>query len=560
MTSFSVPAQTNTVFAEPELADWPALVEANRGCCRDVRHRQRHRAELLGQAAAFTAGVLGGVGASPQGQGAVVVAGHQPVWHHCGIWVKDAVCSALAGAVAGTGVHVVLDHDIRETVMTVPIRRANGTWRRRSLYVEAPDQAVTLEQRRPPVASLARFVHQVMGVDAGQFCNAIWEAQRVADRATWGRFQNLAEAITYLQAMLHAALGQEDLLYLPVSRLSASAAFTEFVASVLSDAVSFAAFYNEAIAAASARAGADAVRRLAVHAGEGTVELPFWLVGDGKRTPLVVRRRRTGAFTVGTACDDLGDVDAGSFDDRAAQLRALLRRRCRQVRPKAVSLTLFLRLYLADWFVHGVGGAAYEPITDRLISRYYGVRPSRYGVVTCSATLPRCRSGGTDVGQASRLRHRLHHVRHNPECGLTASQLRAERTRRLVGGKRRAITAASNKRLSHAERHAAWESIAVVNRQLRQLAGGAIARLERATGRAEGRTAARAVCDSREYFFGLFPEKELRAMVGAIRAQVGGGADGVRGTPCGTGAAKNDGASPREKVSPSIQNMRGHVE
>ncbi len=43
------------------------------------------------------------------------------------------------------------------------------------------------------------------------------------------------------------------------------------------------------------------------------------------------------------------------------------------LRPKAVSLTTFIQLYLADWFVHGIGGSLYEPVTDYVIENYFGV-------------------------------------------------------------------------------------------------------------------------------------------------------------------------------------------
>src|SRR5690606_15156958 len=56
------------------------------------------------------------------------------------------------------------------------------------------------------------------------------------------------------------------------------------------------------------------------------------------------------------------------------------------IRPKAVPLTMFMRLFASDLFVHGVGGGRYDHITDGVIRGWFGVEPPRYAVV--SASLP----------------------------------------------------------------------------------------------------------------------------------------------------------------------------
>ena len=50
--------------------------------------------------------------------------------------------------------------------------------------------------------------------------------------------------------------------------------------------------------------------------------------------------------------------------------------------PRAVTLTLFLRLYRLDLFIHGVGGGNYEWIQDRIIERFFKQKPSPYAVVS----------------------------------------------------------------------------------------------------------------------------------------------------------------------------------
>ena len=39
----------------------------------------------------------------------------------------------------------------------------------------------------------------------------------------------------------------------------------------------------------------------------------------------------------------------------------------RALRPRALTLTLFARLCVADFFIHGIGGGKYDEVTDRII-------------------------------------------------------------------------------------------------------------------------------------------------------------------------------------------------
>jgi hypothetical protein len=50
--------------------------------------------------------------------------------------------------------------------------------------------------------------------------------------------------------------------------------------------------------------------------------------------------------------------------------------------PKAIPQTLFCRMYLCDYFIHGTGGAAYEEVGDILFTKYFKLKPLSFGVAT----------------------------------------------------------------------------------------------------------------------------------------------------------------------------------
>jgi len=81
-------------------------------------------------------------------------------------------------------------------------------------------------------------------------------------------------------------------------------------------------------------------------------ELPFWIIKEGKRGRCFKR-----------------DLDAMETDSYS-------------IFPRAVTLTIFLRLYLLDVFIHGIGGANYEWIQDRIIERFFKKEAPFYGVLS----------------------------------------------------------------------------------------------------------------------------------------------------------------------------------
>jgi hypothetical protein len=87
-------------------------------------------------------------------------------------------------------------------------------------------------------------------------------------------------------------------------------------------------------------------------------EVPFWKVSDG------VRERCFAG-------------DTGALDDGSG---AIL--------PRAAALTMFLRLRECDLFLHGVGGANYEWVVDRVIERFFGAVPPPYAVASGTFLLP----------------------------------------------------------------------------------------------------------------------------------------------------------------------------
>jgi hypothetical protein len=68
-------------------------------------------------------------------------------------------------------------------------------------------------------------------------------------------------------------------------------------------------------------------------------------------------------------------------------------------------------LLVADQFVHGIGGARYDQITDAIIARHFGIDPPRFSVTT--ATLYSPAAAGRQRVCLPCLQHEGHRLQHS---------------------------------------------------------------------------------------------------------------------------------------------------
>ena len=59
-----------------------------------------------------------------------------------------------------------------------------------------------------------------------------------------------------------------------------------------------------------------------------------------------------------------------------------------KIRSRALITTLWARLVLGDLFLHGIGGAKYDQLTDLLIERFFGLTPPGFMVLSATLHLP----------------------------------------------------------------------------------------------------------------------------------------------------------------------------
>jgi len=207
----------------------------------------------------------------------------------------------------------------------------------------------------------------------GRFRAVLGEAGWVAEA------QSLGESLAGARRAWEANVGY---VTLPVSSLSDSLPFRLFVGGVIERLEEFHAAHNGALLEhrlsrgirSTANPFPDLRRR------DDLWETPFWFLHeDGLRRGLFARRVGA-AWQLASGDLELARVHgARDVVDWASRLPLTV-----GIRPRALTLTMYARL-ASDLFLHGVGGAHYDRVTDAVIERFHGVRGPRFAVA--SATL-----------------------------------------------------------------------------------------------------------------------------------------------------------------------------
>jgi hypothetical protein len=325
----------------------------------------------------------------------LVVAGHQPELFHPGVWAKNFALQGIARAHALTPLNFLVDSDTAKSsalrlpappdaehawphLVTVPYDRWSG---------ETPHE----EQRilEPPLfESFAERAGAVLrGWRLGSILPAFWEdvtheARRTpnpgtcfaAARRTWERRWGCAN------------------LEVPLSVLCRTRSFAWFACHLLADLPWFHSLHNACVRQYRESHGIRSKNHPVPNLGaaDGWLETPFWAWREGRG-----RRQRLFARTSGSRLELRAGLEVWpslphplTNPNGATTAWLGLQLAGYKLRSRALTTTLFARLFLAELFVHGIGGGIYDELTDELIQRFYRVEPPGFLILSATRLLP----------------------------------------------------------------------------------------------------------------------------------------------------------------------------
>ena len=295
-------------------------------------------------------------------------------------------------------------------------------------------------------------------------------------------------------------------LEVPVSHVAGTIAFGSFAGGIFTDIENFHGIYNRVLTryrkAHGIRSKAHPVPEL-TRDGQWW-ESPFWIWTD--RDP--VRRAlfvkvKDGHFHL----SDLNQFGQSVAIENFFQWWAdHVKRRRVCIAPRALTTTMFGRLLVSDLFIHGIGGAKYDQLTDQIISEFFGVSPPGYLTSTATFSLPFAQPRVTkrDITQRrSRLReYQFHPQRHVASSAAMDALKRKKRAaiKELKSGKSRKI---------------AHDKIEAINGQLAQTLHAQTAAVELEIEQLKSQLRNSQILHSREYSFALHPKsivEELKSL------------------------------------------------
>lgn len=474
---YRAPHQDGAILADPPVDDWPGLVQQNHkkldeatisiggADLRTIRHGARR--EILALAREYSKTF------TPRRpleirdpEAPFLLSGHQPELSHPGVWVKNFALHGLAKKTDGIPLNLIVDHD---TLKSTTIRHpAWDEWQADQVALHALpfdrfEREEPYEMREPHDSALFRdFPRRLEAATANWGFSLLGRSAWKTVVATPG---SLAQRFTQARVEKEREWGCVN-LELPVSWLAKTTAFATFVRHISANLPRFRDIYNSALNMyrQANRIRSDNHPAADLEAGE----LPFW--GPHRHG----RRQRATTAT-----------DAGLL------------------RPRALTLTLFCRLFLGDFFIHGIGGGKYDEVTDQIIEQFFEQPPPGYSVLSATLQLPLGKFAG-DSEQVRSLELLARDLYWNPQRHVRDGH----DWKRLI---QRKLELIENEPASGRTARREWyQALSEITAEMRESTARQRDELQRQLATIRQEAAANAILQRRDYSWILYPEATLR--------------------------------------------------
>jgi hypothetical protein len=331
----------------------------------------------------------------------LIITGHQPELYHPGVWAKNIAIAQLARKLNGSSLNLNVDSDVaKTTTLQIPSE-------------STADHRLAVSQATPPLP------YEEWQVDEASFSSVPEHFEALSANWPWkptlSSFWKLAneskspvlpERWLFARHQGESAKGIHNAELL-MSQWCGTTFFQTLLRHFIDHASAFAQIYNEELVKYRQehriRSANHPVANL--HDDEEMVELPFWAWPSGttQRGRLCVRTKELVSLIAGKV-HPITQHSGLSTQDLVGW----------KIRPKALITSMMFRLFVADLFVHGIGGAVYDELTDLIFQRYWNITLPRFAVITATQRLPWHREQVTEA-VPQQLRHTLRDLVWNPD-------------------------------------------------------------------------------------------------------------------------------------------------
>lgn len=442
----------------------------------------------------------------------LILAGHQPELFHPGVWIKNFALAALARSCNGVALNLLIDNDtVKSTSIPVP--------RRREPFPEL--HQVAFDRWEGEIPWEERSIHdwgtfERFGDEATSFLREwgiepllppFWSEVRRQAQTRAGR---LGESFAAARRELERSWGCAN-LELPWSRVCQGEVFAWVVASLLAELPRFLACYNGVVREHRVqhriRSRHHPVPDLAIQGDWLEAPVWVWSVPRPRRARLFVRARPRGMELRWGEEPVLQMPSPVQQPGRFVEAWRELETRGIKLRSRALLTTLFARWFLGDLFVHGIGGAKYDELTDAMVRRFWNLDPPKFLVLSATSRLPLPHYSAT-VQDRQRLLHRLRELHYNPQRHLPREP--SAEVQELVREKEHWVVQQPQTREGRRER---FRAIRRLSQQLRPEAQTLLEQTQAELVAVEAQLRANTLLQRRDFAFCLYPEKSIRTLI-----------------------------------------------
>ncbi len=372
----------------------------------------------------------------------IIQSGHQPVFFHSGIWIKNIFLNKLLKSPLldkPLGLNIVLDNDIcKDLNLSLPVLSPNGNLKLEKINFLSPALAPNLSFEEYPCPSLeliTKFnrdiIHRLKSLEpenknilsnfknfaqclenSYRFCNQNYK------RGNLGEFLGLARRL-YEQEI------KPTYLEIPFSQICNSDEFLSFFLEITKNLEPFLKIYNNKLdeyrKLFKIRNRAQPSPNLMIK--KNLIEAPFWIWKEGdQRKKIFILRDEGRNYLYNDSYGKIFLIEKDGLKSLSS-LKAFLKEKKLKIRPKALLLTLYNRLFISDLFIHGLGGVKYDLVTDEIIREFFKVEPPHFLVASCTLYLNFKSSFGASDSKISALKKKIRDLEFNPERYVGESSL-----------------------------------------------------------------------------------------------------------------------------------------
>jgi hypothetical protein len=535
--SFTTPKKNREIFINPAYDDIPRLIDVNKKRFQSYdfnisgipfsQYREQVRSETLKDARKYTEKIwslcsklniagtenLFYTNDSYTQKKDIIQTGHSPALAHPGVLIKHCLVNSIAKKVNGIGINMVVDNDAsNDNCLNIPDINGQDSSAERIDFLPGLRNLAFEEIRYIDSTQLPAFKESVLKSLHNPDMMKTFEDFMNAVIKFSGETLQFSDLFTFARHVFLTRFGISN-LEVPVSLISETDTFLNFFLHITANARCFVDIYNAKLReyrtlkkiSSKVNPLPDLMKK------EFVVEMPFWVWEEGEQRKSLFASVANGS-RISIICEDkiVEDFNFGEGNrstENLKRLKALISKGIK-IRPKAIANTMYSRMFFSDLFIHGIGGAKYDQVTDRIIREFFDVEPPEYATISATLHLP-YKPFDASKKDVTALKHIIKDMGYNPDRYASEQIMKNAGMKSLINEKKELLAKESN---DTKEKHLTFDRIKQLNSLMKDKISPLIKEKENEMEDVEKKLRYNSIVTNRDYPFCLYPESMLREL------------------------------------------------